>query len=186
MTKVFALVLGVLSGLWFEAPQGYSVEDAVKVVDILVKIRDSQADADPINLRKATVSESELNSYFAYRIDTEKEEILKELQLKLFAGNRVEGRALVDLSGQDIPGFLKPRMSLYFSGDILTQSGKIKVNFDSLFLETQRVQPFIVDWIIKIAARAGGAEPSSLSDWYELPAGIKDMATERGRLFVYY
>jgi hypothetical protein len=186
MREIFALALSLLAGLRLDAPQGYSVEEAVKIVNMLAMIEEAKADTDPASPRKASVSESELNSYIAYRIDTQKEEIMKELRLKLFSKNRIEGKALIDLSGLDLPGFLKPRMNLYFSGGIQTQSGKIKVNFDSLFLETQRVQPFIVDWIIKIAAQAGGNEPSSLSDWYELPSGIKDMATEQGRLIVFY
>jgi len=59
-----------------------------------------------LSIRKIVITESELNSYIAYRIETEKEKIMKEFRLKLYKKNRIEGKVLVDLRGQKIPKFL--------------------------------------------------------------------------------
>ena len=131
-------------------------------------------------------TESEMNSYIAYRIASEKEELMKELRLKLFEENRIEGVILIDLTGQKLPSLLRSRMKLYFEGNFETQNGSIRLDFKKLFLEERPVPLMLLDMIIYVAARLGKTEATKINDWYELPSGIIDLRTGPGRLIVYY
>lgn len=149
-------------------------------------MRSKQLSRDQSRLEKAVITESELNSYIAYRIETEKEEVMRELRLKLFEENRVEAKVLVDLSGQDLPKLLQPRMTFYLGGKIKVKDEKVKLEVKELFLEGQPIQPRILDLVIYIASKIENTEPTSLSEWYDLPYGIKNIETQRGKAIFYY
>ena len=141
---------------------------------------------DKDSLKKIVITEKELNSYIAYRIETEKEEIMKELRLKLFKRSKIEGKVLIDLRGQNIPEFLRPQMTLFFGGKLEVKKGKARLNIKDLFLEDQRLKPTILDFIINLASKIKNTEASSMDDWYELPYGIKDIKTNRHKAVFYY
>ena len=161
-------------------------EDARKVLEILDRIQNDQGPASGRPLRTAVVSERELNAYIAYRIETEQEEIMKELRLKLLPENRVEGKIFIDLSGRSVLGFLKPQMNVYFAGMLETEGPKVRVRFESLFLEKQRIQTALLDLIISAVSRLEKTEAVSIEDWYDLPYGIRKMETRAGELVVSY
>lgn len=164
----------------------YSLKEALKVLRLIDKIQKEQLEKREDELRNVTVTEKELNSYFAYRIETEKEEVMKELCLKLFKDNRIEGKIFIDLNGQKIPKFLRPHMNFYLGGRIEVEDGKVRLVLKELFLENQPVQPMILDLIIYIASKISNTEASSMNDWYELPYGIKDIKTQQGKATFYY
>ena len=111
---------------------------------------------------------------------------MRELALRLFADNRIEGQVLIDLSGQKLPAGLRPRMRLNFEAVFRTDNGRIKVDLRKLFLEGQPVPIPLFDAVIAFAARIGKSDPGSFNDWYELPPGLKNLRTEPGRVLVYY
>ena len=166
--------------------QNYSLKEVQKVLKAIEKISTEQFRQDKNTLKKIMITESELNSYIAYRIETEKEEIMRELRLKLFPENMIEGKILIDLTGQKIPKFLRPRMTFFLGGNVEVQDGKVKLVVKKLFLEGQPIQPMILDLIIYIAARIENTEVSSINDWHDLPYGIKDIETQKGKAIFYY
>ena len=168
------------------AQSNYSLKEAQKVLGLIEKIQIEQLEKRKGERRKVVVTESELNSYFAYRIETEKEEVMKELRLKLFKENKIEGKILIDLRGQKLPKLLRPQMSLYFGGKLEVEDGKGRIAIKELFLEDQAIQPMILDLIIYISAKINNTEPSSINDWYELPYGIKNIEIFRGKAVFYY
>ena len=180
----FFLLLLVLSARAELSPQ--VKEDARKVLEILDRIQKDQGPASGRPLRTAVVSEQELNAYIAYRIETEREEIMKELSLKLLPGNRVEGKIFIDLSGRRVPWFLKPQMNVYFAGTLETEGSKARVRIESLFLGEQRIQPALLDLIIRAISKVEKTEPVSIEDWYDLPYGIRKMETRAEELVVSY
>jgi hypothetical protein len=180
----FFLLLLVLSARAELAPQ--VKEDARKVLEILDRIQNDQGPASGRPLRTVVVSEQELNAYIAYRIETEREEIMKELRLKLLPGNRVEGKIFIDLSGRKVPWFLKPQMNVYFAGTLETEGPKARVRFESLFLGKQRIQTALLDLIIYAVSQVEKTEAVSIEDWYDLPYGIRKMETRTGELVVSY
>jgi len=161
-------------------------EDARKVLEIIDRIEKDQDPASERPLRTVVVSERELNAYIAYRIETEREEIMKELSLKLLPENRVEGKIFIDLSGRKIPFFLKPQMNVYFAGMLETEGSKARIRVESFFLEEQRIKPAFLDLIIRAISKIEDTEPVSIEDWYDLPYGIRKMETRLGELVVSY
>lgn len=166
--------------------QDYSLPEAEKVLKAIEKMENEQSRGEKDPLKKIVITEKELNSYIAYRIETEKEEIMKELRLKLFKKNKIEGKVLIDLRGQKIPEFIRPQMTLFFGGKLEVKKGKARLNIKDLFLEDQRVKPAILDLILNIASKINKTQVSSMDDWYELPYGIKDIKTSRHKATFYY
>jgi hypothetical protein len=167
-------------------PQQYSLEEAQKVFNLIDKMLRDQLDKSKDELMNVTVTESEFNSYIAYRIETEKEPFMKELHFKLFDKNRLEMKILIDLRGQKIPRILQPEMIFYLGGNIEAKEGKIRLHVKKLFLEDKKIDPKLLDMVIQLASQAYGTESSSLSDWYELPYGIRSIETQKGIAIFYY
>lgn len=166
--------------------QNYSVEEARKVLDTIERIEREQMVKEAGDIRSVEVTESELNAYIAHRIKVEKEEVLRELRFKVLDDNRIEVMALVDLKGQDLPKYLRPEMVFYFGGKVETRDGGVRLKLKDLFLGDQRIQPIVLDLVIFIASKIQNTEPSGIEDWYELPYGIKDIKTRKGRATFYY
>lgn len=164
----------------------YSLKEALKVLNIIEKVQSEQNNLSKGKLRKVTVTESELNSYIAFRIETEKEEIMKQLNLHILVNNRIEGNILIDLRGQNLSGFLRPQMNIYFGGRVEVKDEKVRINIKKLFIEDVPIQPEILDVIIMIASKIENSEPTSLYDWYDLPFGLKDIKTQNGKAIFYY
>lgn len=169
-----------------QVTSSYSLEEARKVLAAIDKIviETQQPWSGPP--RSITITESEFNSYTAYRIESEKEEIMKELRLKLFDENKIEGKIHIDLRGQDVPGFIRPEMDVYFSANLLINNGQAKVDIQELFLGDEPIKPFVLDLVIAISARLNDQAATSINDWYELPYGIKDIKTGKGKAIFYY
>jgi hypothetical protein len=169
-----------------QAKTSYSLQQAQKVFASIDKITAETQQPWDGPQRSITITESEFNSYIAYRIEAEKEEIMKELRLKFFDKNKLEGKVHIDLRGQDVPSFIRPEMDVYFSANLLIDNGKAKVDIQELFLGDEPIKPFIIDLVIGISARLNNQEATSISDWYELPYGIKDIKTEDGKATFFY
>ncbi len=190
--RIVTLVAGLLSAAQAGAPAFRSEltpevrADAEKVLRAIELVRAESGATTPARPRSITVAERELNAYIAFRIETEKEDILKELKLKLFSGNRVEGLAVIDLRGRKLPAFIKPMMNITFAGVVESQPGKARVRFESLYLEDQRIETDLLDMIIATVSELEGTAPVRLDDWYELPYGISGLETGRGRLVAAY
>lgn len=160
--------------------------DALKVLRVIETIQADGAKAPSVAARSAVVTERELNAYIAHRIETEKEDILTDLRLKLFPDNRVEGLAVIDLRDRKLPAFIKPVMNIVFAGVLESRPGAARIRFESLYLEQQRIQTALLDLVIATVSDLEGTEPVRLDDWYELPYGIIGLGTERGRLVASY
>ena len=169
----------------FSAQIPYSLEKAQKVLKIIDTVLSEQQEGR-LRTNKAVVTEDELNAYIAYRIDVEREEVMKELQLKFYANNRLEGKIGIDLRGQNLPFSLKPKMSIFFSADLEIRDASARIHLKEIFLEGQKIEPAILDLIIAIGARLSNETASRISDWYYLPYGIKDVRTEQGQAVFYF
>ena len=160
--------------------------DAAIVLQVIEKIRAESAAVPAGGPRSVAISERELNAYIAHRIEADKEEILTDLRLKLFAENRIEGLAVIDLRNRKLPAFIKPVMNIVFAGVIESRPGEARIRFESLYLEQQRIQTSFVDFVIAAVSELDGTEPIRLDDWYALPYGISGLETQRGRLVAAY
>ncbi|MDH5466417.1 MAG: hypothetical protein OEY25_03255 [Candidatus Aminicenantes bacterium] len=184
--KKFLAVLILSCSLFAFGIQDYSRQEAQKVLRVISKIERESARKTDGSLENISITESELNSYIAYRIEVEKEKIMKELRAKLFKRNKIEGKILIDLSGQQIPSFLKPQMTLYFGGRLEVKGSQVRLVLKDLFLEDQRIDPNVLDLIIALAAKIENYKVWSINDWFDLPYGIKDVRTQNQKAVFYY
>ena len=185
MIILLPLVHVILSG-FFQNPPGYSLKEAQKVLILIEKVQQEQIEKESSEIRNVVVTESELNSYIAHRIEVDREEILRELQLKMFDNNRVEWKIVVDLREANLPKILKPRMTFFMGGKLEIEDGNVRFDMKELFLENQRIQVSVFELVIFIGSRLMGSEPFSMSDWWELPYGIKDIQTQKGKAKFFY
>jgi len=163
----------------------YSLEEALKVLGLIEKVEAERENDYSGPLRKVVLTESELNSYFAFLIEHQ-EDVMRELKLKLFDENRIEGKVLLRFKGQNLPLLLNHRMVFYFSGVLKVKQGTARLVIRELFLNKEPVEPLLLDTVIYLSSKFLGTENSSLNEWYELPYGIKDVRTEQGQAYFYY
>jgi len=168
------------------AADDYSRQEAQKVIGLIGRILEEQSEAAAGGMRKVVLTESELNSYIAYRVEEEHSEIMRELRLKIFPGRRLEGKIYIDLRGQDLPKILKPEMNFYFDGTLEIRDNLFRLNLSSLYLENQKILPELLNTVIYLGSKIQGSEPFRLDDWFELPYGIKNVETELGRAVFHY
>jgi len=182
---VFCLILTVLFSQNSAAQTSYSLEEALKVLELIERVN-SESEKDYTGpLRQVVVAESELNSYLAFRLEQE-EDVLKELRLKLFDANRIEGKILLRFERAGLSLMLEPEMTFYFSGTIKVKEEAARLAIDELFLNKEPVDPLLLDTVIYLASKLQGTENTGLSDWYDLPYGIKDVRIDKGRATFYY
>lgn len=188
--SIFSLIDGFIFPLALAAwQQSLTVEDQAKVQKVLQTIEMMEKDSlnlQPRPLKQVILTEDELNAYIAYRLRTEPVELLRELQLKLFNDNRLEGKAVFDLSQENLPSFVPKMAVLFFSAIFRIQDGKIYFEFKKVFLGSQELSVDFVSEMIKQIAIAHQAPPEGLNRSYDLPFGIKDIKSKNGLAIFYY
>lgn len=157
-----------------------------RVLAIIAQMEKAKLDPQSRPLQQVVITEDELNAYIAYRIKTEPIEMLQELQLKLFEGNYLEGRAVLDLSQENLPDFIPKSALLFFAASFRVEKGKIYFDFKKIFLGPQELPVDFVSEMIKQIAVAHGEPPEGLNRAYDLPFGIKDIKSKKGLAIFYY
>jgi hypothetical protein len=137
-------------------------------------------------LRPLEFSEAELNAYIARRLEESREDVLRDLRLKLYPDNRIEGWLELDFTGHRIPPWIKKRMNLYFAGLIEVRDGAARFGFDKLFLEKEPMPVMMLDMIVFAASQLGKTDAKGINDWHDLPPGIRDVKTGPGRFTLWY
>jgi hypothetical protein len=160
--------------------------DAARIQAELDRIKKNYEDGKTGSMRSVAFTERELNSWVAVLLETNRDNTLRELVLKLFDDNRIEGKAFIDLSGASLPLGLKPRMNIFFAGQVIVEDGAAKFDIQKLFLEGQVVRIVLLDTIIAVASALRKSEARSIKDWVDLPPGLKDLRGRQGKVILYY
>ncbi len=184
--RIVSVFLVLSWSLIASGTQNYSPKDVEKVLKALERIERETSSGSHQSIQKISVTESEFNSYISYRIEENSERFLKELRIRLFKKNRIEGMILIDLSEEDIPNFLRPQMTLYFRGKLEVKDDLVRIKLTDLFLEEQRIDLKVLDLVIAFAAKIENFKVWSINDWYELPYGIKNIETQNKKIVVFY
>ncbi|MDD8030959.1 MAG: hypothetical protein PHQ25_03060 [Acidobacteriota bacterium] len=135
--------------------------------------------------KKEEFSETQVAAFFDY-LFSEGSSVFKSLGLKFFPNNKIEGQVVLNLKDQKLPFYIKDEINLYFAARIEINGRKVRLNFESLYLELQKIQPAAINAMIDLVAGSQGVEPQHLDQWYDLPKGIKKIETSSGRLIVHY
>jgi hypothetical protein len=161
-------------------------KDAARIQDQLDRIAAEHAAGLKHPPRTVTFTEKELNAWIAALIEANREDVLRELALKLFADNRVEGKAFIDLSRASLPLGLKPKMTLFFAARVIVREGAARIEFERLFLEGQVIPIAVLEVMIAVASGLGKSDAALIKDWVALPDGLKDLRSRPGLVEITY
>lgn len=161
-------------------------KDAARIQAVLDRIAGEYEEGVRKPLRTVTFTEMELNAWIASVIEANREDVLRELVLKLFDENRIEGKAFIDLSRASLPLGLKPKMNLFFAARVIVRDGAARIEFDKMFLEGQVVPIVILDLMIAVASGLGKSDAATIKDWVALPYGLKDLRSRKGLVVIAY
>lgn len=189
MKKRSVVILTLLISAGFASASQLAPEvraRALKVMDLLRKAEAGHFDPSSLSSRRLVFSEDDFNAFVAYDLEVSKEEFVREVVLMLQDNNRVEGKILIDLGGRKGSDSLPSKFELFFAANFESQSGRIRIGMDSLYLGTQRIPVVFIDTVIAVVSRLQGIEPTSLDDWYALPYGIQKLDTRQGRVIVHF
>jgi hypothetical protein len=174
---------GLLAAGHVQVPPTVDKTLAPRLAAIVERIEKAAPSAKP---RGYEFSEAELNAYAAYRLENAEEDVLRDLRLKLYPGNKIEGWMVLDFAGHRIPAWIKERMNLYFEGTLEVEPGRARFSFTQLFLEKEPMPLMMLDMIVFIASQLGKTDARGVEDWHDLPAAVKDIRTGQGRFTVWY
>lgn len=166
-------------------PEAARLSAALRVEELLAGI-EKQASEPGRRGSEAVVSESDLNAFIARRLEQEQDKYVKGLALKLWPGNRVEGRLVLDLGSIPALKGLAGLQEVLFNASFQTSEGKIRIRMEKLMVGLQELSPLFLDVVIGLASKFEGYEPVRLSDWHDLPKGVKGLESRSGRLIVRY
>ncbi len=161
-------------------------KDAARVQDLLDRIAADHTAGAKHPPRTVTLTEAELNAWIAAVIEANREDVLRELVLKLFDRNRVEGKTFLDLGRLSLPLGLKPKATLYFAARVIVRDGAARIEFEKLYLEGQAIPIAVLDLIIAAASSLGKSDAGLIKDWVALPDGIKDLRSRPGLVDIVY
>ncbi|HDJ22824.1 MAG TPA: hypothetical protein ENF17_02910 [Candidatus Aminicenantes bacterium] len=188
-SQVVKQILGIILVLIFSLNMSQDLPDekARKVLEMISFLEGERLSLEkPSSLRRLIVTEEEFNAYIAYRLRAEQEEFLKTLKLKFLPKNRIEGQLVLVLPKEKIKPGLASQMIFLFGGKLIIEDGKGKFDLKSLYLNNQPISPGFLDFALTLAAKISGEEYNSLTAWYELPLGIKDIKLFKGQAEIYY
>ncbi len=168
-----------------EGRQLQDLETALRVANFLDEVERYQRENRGYQNKIAEFSEAEVSSFFRY-IFSEESPTVKTIELKLLPANKIEGWILLNLRDQALPSYFKEEINLYFAARLEKDGRRVRLDINKLYFETEPVQPAVVNSLIDLVAKNNGLEAQHLDDWYDLPAGILDLKTARGKLLVYY
>lgn len=184
---VFLVVISLSSLSWGQ--QNISVEDQAKiqkVLQIIERLEKEALEPQARPLKQVILTEEELNAYIAYRLRTDRVEMLQNLQIKLLDNNVIEGKAVFDLSGENLPDFVPRTAVVFFSTVFRVEGRRIYFDFKKIFLGSQELSVDFVSEMIKQIALAHQAPPEGLNRSYDLPFGLKDIKSRKGLAIFYY
>jgi len=163
-----------------------ATSDALRVQHLLKTIAAYEKDPGEKAVRKATVTEKELNAYIAYRLAREKDPVIRNLTVSLLDNNRIRGNIRLDASGFSLLALLGSDLVFDFDGVLHTRDGGGRIELTSLYLNGQAVPPQTLDAVLVVVAQYYGEAPGSINDWYALPEGIDRIVVSRGGALLYY
>lgn len=186
--KIFLtlFLLGLSAGLTQVKTDFISdLDHALKIINFLDYVARIREETGRSQGKIAEFEENEVSAFFQY-LFTEQVPTVKALELKLFPKEKIEGHLLLNLNGYNLPSYFKDELNLYFSARAKCLNRKIRLVFNSLYLETQRIEPKIIDYLIDLIASSLKIEAHHLEDWYDLPSGVEKISISQGKLRIYY
>lgn len=147
------------------------------------------------NVRRTSVSEDEVNSWFAYRAQPLLPQGMSEPQLTIVGNGRVMGTATVDLDAiakqRRSGGILNPwnlvggRVPVTVAGVLHTQNGRGQFDVEETTVSGLPVPTSLLQELVAYYSRTPTAPQGiRLDDPFELPANIRQIEVNQGKAVV--
>lgn len=163
------------------SPTTTEEKNVIRVKKIIEKIKYNK---NLHQIQKVTINENEVNSYLNYRIKKENIKRLEEIKIKILNKNIIEGKAVINFD-KEYKSYSSV-FNIYFRGRIMVKGKYVKFDFEKLFFEEQVIPVNFLEFIVNYLSKLEGYEPLSIFNWYELPYGIKNIKTDKGKIIIYY
>jgi hypothetical protein len=163
----------------------YSLEKAKLIDGFLARIAARRQPS--LFLKKATFSESELNSYLNLFYTRKYAPEVSFIELQLKDKNRVDGRLKVKLAGEKysaVPQFLRDT-EVRFSGEFECSNYHMRFAFSELVINGSRFSPDVLDEAYG-AAQFNVRVKRSIFDWFTLLPGLKNVQGSEKKIIFYY
>jgi hypothetical protein len=145
--------------------------------------------------RRTTLSESELNSWFAFRAQPLLPTGLTQPKITIVGNGKLMGSATMDLeaiarergsgSGLDVWSYLGGRLPLSVSGILHTKEGRARFELQSADISGVPVPKTLLQELLSYYTRsAEKPQGARLDDTFELPANIKHIEVGQGQAVV--
>lgn len=178
-SAIICCALAVLGGI------DPMTQNALKVMHILRTIERHQPRSGSGQLT-AEVSQPELNDYIVYRLKKEKQPLIRKLSIKLFDDNQVRGNVHLDANQLKLGLLFGQTLDFDLSGILQTRNGAGRIDLRTAKLHGRPVKPQVLDMVLKAVSLYYGTDPVRLDDWHELPKGIKQIQTRKGKAVLFY
>lgn len=163
----------------------FDQNNGLKISNFLEEVsRISQKTGKPQG-KVAEFSQDDFNAFFQNFLVGQIPAV-KSVELKLLPENKLEGHLVLNLKDFQLPQYFKEEINIYFGATIVSRDRKVQLLFKDLYLETQKIEPQVLDFLIDSIAKTQNLEPHHLSDWYDLPGGVEKISTVQGKIRIYY
>ncbi len=178
-----------LTGLFsIELIWGQAVENARKVNQILVKLKDPKQGTAP---EKFEISERELNDFIAAAIEINKPKGMRKMVMDLQGNNQFYARAFVRTEDIELEGVAGKALKSMFQGDQLVEAeGSIRIEKKKMSydLSKTRINGLVIpsSMASDLAAFLIQARPPHINirEPFDLPYGIAEVRIEKSKLIV--
>ncbi len=163
----------------------YSLEKAKLIDGFLARIAARRQPS--LFLKKATFSESDLNSYLNLFYTRKYAPEVSFIELQLKDKNRVDGRLKVKLAGEKysaVPQFLRDT-EVRFSGKFECSNYHMRFAFSELVINGSHFSPDVLDEAYG-AAQFNARVKRSIFDWFTLLPGLKNVQGSEKKIIFYY
>lgn len=163
----------------------FSLEKANKIEQFLKRI--AMPRQPGLFLKKATFSESELNSYMNLLYTKKYAPEVTFIELRLHDKDEVSGSIKVKLKGQkyeSVPQFLHD-IAISFQGKFECSNYRMRYLFRELVINGSRYSPEFLDEAFS-AAQFSSKNKRSIFDWFTLLPGLKKVQSSEKTIYFYY
>ncbi len=191
----FAVIFALSVAAAYAADAKLSREQANSFSQKILLISNGSRMAEKAGSRRTSLSESELNSWFAYHAQPLMPRGVAEPKISIIGQGRVAGEAMVDLDAvaktKATGGALDPwsyvggRMPVAITGILHTQDGVGRFQLESVAISSVPVPKMLLQELVAYYSRTenhpGGI---NIDDPFELPAGIRRIEVGEGQAVV--
>lgn len=189
------VVVGALDGATVTRQQAESLSRKIAVIKQQGQVTRKQGQPTNAPVRRTTVTESEVNSWFTYSSEADLPEGVINPQVTILPGGAVKGQATVDLeafskrrsrgSALDPWNFLGKQVDVAVTGMLRTKDGQGRFEMDQAEVAGIPVPSALLQELVSSYSKSSDQSAGiRLDQPFELPAKIKQIEVTQGQFIV--